>query len=106
MAREFKVGDKIMAFECHGAPNVGQVEVIITGIIQKIEGSFIMTDRGWFHSKQCRRLVKKQRRRLWVAIGGKSGTIYEVTYDAPSLLPFYRDQDMPGWIEFIEVKKK
>lgn len=96
MAREFKVGDKIMAFECHGAPNVGQVEVTITGIIQKIEGSFIMTDRGWFHSKQCRKLVKKERRVIYVSNSAIGNEYLKVAAG-----PMWTDS-----VKFIEVKKK
>lgn len=61
-----------------------------------------------FFPQQCRRLIKKQRRRVWVAIA-PSGQISAVLpgRNKPTTIPpcCYNSQEMAEWIEFIEVKK-
>lgn len=58
------------------------------------------------HPMQCRRLIKKQRMRLWVAITQKGAAVDVVVGGSmPMMLPPCSNQDMPSWHEFIEVKK-
>jgi hypothetical protein len=49
------------------------------------------------HRHQCRRLVKRERRRVWVFISA-AGEVGPVMHTAPMV--------SQGWAEFIEVKKK
>lgn len=89
---QFKVGDRVAVYECF-ARHVG----IITGMTKKT--SFYVRLDGFddgcaYHPKQCRRLVKKKRRSVWVK---------PESYDGTGLhcVPWECD----GWIEFSEVKK-
>lgn len=49
------------------------------------------------HPKQCRRLVKKERRRVWVSLGS--------LYRSGDSMPVFFEQQA-GCREFIEVRKK
>jgi hypothetical protein len=81
MKREFKVGDKVKCF----GPSVGHIHEgreSITGVVSSInpEGysGFLQVEIDCasvrFHHKQCRRLVPKKRREIFIneyAIGGR-----------------------------------
>ena len=53
--------------------------------------------------RQCRRLVKKPRRRVWISIKKSDGSIGSAYKD-----PIPPEEMYPGWeeIEFIEVRRK
>lgn len=47
-------------------------------------------------------------RRFWAAIGGASGKVYEVGIgdSPPAMLPPCSNQDLPSWVEFVEVRRE
>lgn len=111
MPREpFKIGDRVRAYGhwplVHkGGCYTGKVcasdspESWGTGLLIQLDDdeSFLTV-----HPKQCRRLVKKKRRRLW--IDPKVFGEYEGRYFAgPQLVSKYPDFN---FLEFVEVKKK
>lgn len=59
----------------------------------------------WVHHKQCRRLVKKERRRIWVKKEPIKNEILIVLQNPPT--GGLNGEFSPDkWIEFIEVKKE
>lgn len=94
MAVNMKVGDKIVIY------NNGERFTALVAALPLGENQNIVVDNGrspafYVHPKQCRRLVKKERRRVWIhpSCIGKVGGIY----DSP---PSY------DCLEFVEVKNK
>lgn len=71
MTREpLKVGDRCAVYTSRGR-NVGTVMEISehTGNIKVVEGDNFCS---WVHPKQCRRLIPKKRREIWVVIDNKN----------------------------------
>lgn len=114
MSRPLQVGDRVAVYgaifstkkkEYFGSA-VDWRKGEVVGTVQA--GDMIVFKDEWgedftAHPKQCRRLVKKERRRVWV-YQDRLGSITE----QPTA--YYRDQppdDSPGhWVEFIEVRRK
>lgn len=114
----FKVGDRVACYgfiqpEGHSVPQ-RPVDGRCTGTILYIDkkiGLNIKTDafnlvNMWAHPKQCRKLVKKPRRRVFIAAShvemlesGERLPVQAATSSSHWLLP--KDS-----IEFIEVRKK
>ena len=99
---DFKVGDRVALY----ARNLVQdkMERVVCNVLEIDEkrGLKLGTERGgfWFHPKQCRKLKKKERRRIWVLGNATEISNYQmqVRTVAPSS-PEY-------WAEFVEVRKK
>lgn len=93
----FKIGDRVVGYKHPDTPTVGHVESVWNDDVIAITPDRNLSLRN-FHFKQCRRLVKKNRRRIWMSessLSGSSGTWTLKREDAA--------RDM---IEFVEVKKK
>jgi hypothetical protein len=62
---------------------------------------------GMFHPKQCRRLKRRERRRLHVA-----PKVFEKTFrcagpsEVVAIAPELRSGSTDGWLEFVEVRRK
>lgn len=54
------------------------------------------------HPKQCRRLVKKPRRRVWI----KWQTMPKTLEPLGNVFVSRLDRSENGWVEFAEVRKK
>lgn len=97
MAKELSIGDMVRAYgveECSG---------IFEGVISAINADTVcigIKNVCWAHKKQCRRLIKKQRRRVWIF---KKNLEEGATGMAAYLVP---PKDMPNWIEFVETRIK
>jgi len=107
---KFKVGDRVSVYDhdkdlfgakgtVYSAYGLGK-PVVIVKLDKPNEHANIPT----IYVNQCRRLVKKKRRRIWV---------YELasSFDETSKIDFtgYRQvstREKPGWLEFVEVKRK
>lgn len=89
---KFKVGDRVKIYH-HRTPLIGVVNHITEDGMIKID----LSEVGYiYHPKQCRKLVKKERRRAWIKL-----TDYGQIDGWASC-----ERHSPGWVEFIEVKKK
>lgn len=107
---KFKVGDRVAVY--HGEM-FGVADVIL---IHERKGLHVFDAKGradwmrgrWFSPKQVRRLVKKARRRIWVAPCFLKHPTPD--YGSASVVSKnYVGTDVvvtEPWIEFIEVKKK
>lgn len=101
MSREFKVGDRVAVYSSKKRFKGTVTSDVITsaGLIQ------IKFDDGYlwdFFPQQCRRLIKKQRRRVWVhkEVIDNEDISDDVTFDFNQIKINQYD-----WIEFIKVKK-
>lgn len=106
MSKEFKVGERV-AFYANGLRGIAEINFIDS------EGSLALTNIDKygrtnmgvaFHPKQCRRLIKKQRRRVWISKVALTDCKDKPTFSTFAYLnqPTMHSKD---WIEFIEVKK-
>lgn len=94
---KFKIGDRINFYQ------LGKCETgIITGIqSENYPNCLLVSTKStniWVHYKQCRKLIKKYRRRIWV---NPKVLKYITRYNTISIV----DQS-PYWPEFIQVNKK
>lgn len=95
----FKVGDKVRAYS-------GSLSYLYTVSSIETHGMLSFKETSyWFHRKQCRKLVKKERRRVWV------GWDYRNVLNQAMRVTAHKPAD--NWacsdevvIEFVEVKKK
>jgi len=102
---DFKVGDRVRVYG-HKALDweTTDARVIERGVDELIHAEFIMVLannglRVLVHPKQCRRLVKKYRRRVW---------IIKRENDSPQVVHYagFIGSVNYGESEFIEVKRK
>lgn len=97
---KFKVGDRV-AFYSSGKRDVGEVKALLN------TDTLVIMDKSdttyHFHPKQCRKLVKKQRRRFLVEIvENEYGQV-----EPPRILNSDDKPHQNGYIiEVVEVKKK
>ena len=107
---KFKVGDRVAIFGYHGSRlGSGNADFYARGtratVVQVCNDSEIIVKSGRsefeIHPKQCRRLVKKERRRMWLDFDGGRNTIGNgVAY------PAYHANYGGYYTEFVEVKRK
>lgn len=99
----FKEGDRVRVYGLRGhSPFVAK----ITGLDGRGNATVLSSVTGTIvvHTKQCRRLVKKERRRIWATENflGKNDYVGALfSKDAPTL-----PDCSEIWVEFIEVIKK
>lgn len=95
---KFKVGDRVAVYS--GSLYSGHAGEIIC-VLQTGELSVDVGDLDYLivRPQQCRKLVKKKRRRVSV----NPAFINAVS---ESTLTIWRPYPVPGWIEFVEVRKK
>lgn len=86
---KFQVGDKVAAY-LGSKKYVGMVNHIDDRREPHMVVVETETDTLSFHPKQCRRLVKKKRREIWVD---------------PDFNCFLESEN-EGWIRFVEAKEK
>jgi hypothetical protein len=94
---KFNVGDRVAFYTSAGRSTgvISEVRLVIVAI-KTHEGGIPI----WQHVKQCRRLKKKEPRRVWCVLG-ESGMVIAATCDAP-----HEHADEPRkWLEFREVRK-
>lgn len=93
---KFKVGDRVRAYE---------KAFLTEGIIKLIQGKVIVIESNnndhYFHRKQCRKLIKKPRRRIWVAVD-QSRVVHNAYQTRAQAI---MDADDANLVEFVEVKK-
>lgn len=109
MTRTFKVGDRVRVY--HGWREIeGQVTSIAnTNLASELihvteDGFYSAHEDGPFAPEQCRKLVKKERRRVWLIesdIPASKGINYHKT-----IYRWPERHNNDNWIEFIEAKRK
>ena len=98
---KFKVGDRVRVYMGHYADKQGHYKDLEIIEISEQGGIKVNSWDGWYHPKQCRKLVKKKRRSVWLD-PTYSPTPHQngVSLIPSSIVP------MAGFVEFREVKKK
>lgn len=105
---KFEVGNRVKVYG--HIPTIGGFSYGAVGTVTKVGpcATKVTVDCGFaqghieVHVKQCRKLVKKERRRVWVherALNHDQPSNYVIANPNSDLLG-------GGYIEFIEVKKK
>ncbi len=113
MREPLKVGDRVRVYghvARNGKPLVGHIHEKPVDVSEKFRGdNYVLIydeeypDSGYYaHPKQCRRLVKKERRRVWVERGSFRGDTYEIGNGRYQ--PVVSLKPVPEWVEFIEVR--
>ena len=112
---KFKVGDRVKVFvTLQSVPyeTPGTVTAIMSPRLIKVNLDRVETTAGKIigaHPKQCRRLIKKPRRRVWVH-GNPKIKLGDAIETAGDLLFYISTEPSPtykgAYIEFVEVKKK
>lgn len=109
---KFEVGDRVAVYHVWKGRLTGKVDAINErGHLSVIEDGFYSAhEDGPFHPKQCRKLVKRERQRIWVGQkiyrwgNGHVDHFMEARFIKPS------DSEKPAdgrqWREFVEVRKK
>jgi hypothetical protein len=99
---KFKVGDRVRVY---GGTNPDEGE-FFDGTVRQIEGRWLVVkdDRNGevvssFHVKQCRKLVRKERRRVWIR-----ESIIPIRGDLLDNPPAEHSEQF--FIEFVEVRKR
>lgn len=102
-----KIGDRVAAYN-NGQRVVGTVTSIEAGLKQNsgpvVVSWDVPTGIGWIsvHPKQCRKLVKRTRRRIWV----RPDTLTNNYIINGSNLFAVSSQPQANWVEFVEVRPK
>lgn len=102
MKQPFKAGDRVAVY-------AGPMRIIGAIALIEPDGHIILDkyENVW-HPKQCRRLIKKQRREVWIrqsSEGGlTSGWMFSLSGDKPIYIPTDEHNRPNGtWIRFREV---
>jgi hypothetical protein len=119
MKRPFQVGDRVAVYGLDGNCELVRIKTTITGFASS--GQLYLDEKDTVrltvpkydfsvaHPKQCRRLVKKVRRRIWIepyvltsmARSQSEGWKY-CGLDSVGIQP---NEVYPGAVEFVEVRK-
>lgn len=94
---KFKVGDRAIVYYYDSTTKGTIIQINNDTVLLRDDAG---QDTGWFYYKQCRKLVKKERKRIWILNGpleAKFNTL-EPKYQKPNDLRYYT--------EFVEVRKK
>lgn len=105
---KFKVGDRVAVYNSDLDMPMRIITTLI--ILDQETGRFqIQYNKNyyWVHPNQCRRLKKKERRRIWIY----PTIVDEILSDHPKesgyrTMVFNAPREDVGLIEFIEVRKK
>lgn len=97
---KFKVGDRVVVYSGMVVQRgiVGSL-LSYTGVVVKLddgEGTLCVS------SKQCRRLVKKSNRRVWIDYKAAQNGLAQDVFLTEPVNPY----DRADYTEFVEVKKK
>jgi hypothetical protein len=116
--RPLEVGDRVRVFSdshCFGdeSPDRARADLATVHEVDPKRGlklEFAESDGGisavWWHPKQCRRLLKKPRRRVWLYIPVlETLTSSERTMAVWKELPAEYVND-PNFVEFVEARRK
>lgn len=95
MKKPFQVGERVVIYDYVAGPinRIYTISNVNKDVLGVIDSNYVFQ---YYHRKQCRRLVKKNRREIWVnpdIIGLR-------------LSPYVMPSPASGWIRFIEAKKK
>lgn len=97
--KELKPGERVRIYQAWGRGDYRP----LTARVREVAGDTVEVEvgitRSWFHRKQLRKLVRRERRRFWVAdrIVAEFNDV-TVRTSAP---------DLPDrWIEVVEVRRK
>ncbi len=99
---KFEVGDRIAIYEELERWKATIIKINELGhlyVLYLFEGEEV---RDYFHPKQCRKIKKKERRRVWVDKIDYSAN--EISTHRP--IRFDNPFDSINWVEFVEVKKR
>ena len=100
----FKVGERVAVYWYDGRFTGAVEKIHANGSLQIVFDNF--SYRKSAHPKQCRRLVKKERRRVWLPLK----YVDRAPTDTENLtIGIYRSSippTNPDWAEFIEVRSK
>lgn len=98
---KFQAGDRVRVYE--------NAESILTGTVADLGGGKVRVliephGASWvFHPKQCRKLVKKERRRVWIACRDSGLSVFGGKLVNPAGI--FRSPS-PEFVEFVEVRRK
>lgn len=99
---QFKVGDRVRIYGFH-IDDAGHV--MDRTIDEVCDNGLLGTDGGeYVHPKQCRRLVKRERRRVWVNVYG--GGMNYVAHPTQEVADRNALQSRVECIEMVEVRRK
>lgn len=96
--KKLKVGDRVAYYDSgfRDTGTIGACEPATSRV--RIDPS-----GGWVHPKQCRRLIRKERRHVWVNPNPTSqGDLWRVHPGNNFVSP---SKPNDGWIEFVEVRR-
>lgn len=104
-----KVGDRVLVSYISAVGNVCDRRATITDIKHTgaiaVEKDCIKGEIDFVHPRQCRRLVKRKRRSVWINPNDAAGSVERhsgVFYTGIT----FQDYSCNGWLEFHEVKRK
>lgn len=100
-----KIGDRVRLFNCDRF--AGRKGTIIDLEPIGCECATILLDNSTLRYSltwaQCRKLIKKERKRVWIKESSYVSLIYSATGQVDTSI---LDRERKGWIEFVKVKKK
>jgi hypothetical protein len=103
---KLKPGDRVAVYD--GCRFVGVVQDIDENSDDQsvyVVSSSSMCD-GWYHPKQCRKLVKRGRRRVWMLEKHLKSETFQVRGLGEPAFKEPEPLATGQWVEFIEVRKK
>ena len=100
MKNPFKPGDRVRVYTGNGVFNSTVVYICADQDCLIVQADSGQRDIGAVHFRQCRRLVKKKRKEIWV----DTGRIVTCGLSEPSYLPASHEP-FPGATKFREVKE-
>lgn len=111
MKTPFKVGDRVRTYAGYSGDCISVKAGVIKNILPKgvleIAEDGVKDGTRWAHPKQCRRLKKKERRRIWIR---KKSDNFPLSTSANRLneeVLLFPPQPLVSkyYVEFVEVKK-
>lgn len=99
--RKLEVGDRVRAYGRQWDQGVGFIDIV--GTISAFVAGEALVNTGdrviCCHPKQCRRLVKKERRRVWI----RGLDLH--TRSATPVVAYQKVDRDADFVEFVEVRK-
>jgi hypothetical protein len=111
MSKNFKVGDRVALYTEHNIRYTGTIKNITPsgGICALVDGlEHVEPLKTQFHPKQCRLLLKKPRRRIWVRFNKDTDFVqgWHLYGTNADLATGTIQPSGDGWVPFVEVKRK